>query len=128
MSINITQAYQEITLLEDRAEMHIRFGGLWNPAFTREKMDEMSKAALPLIKAGRPIYSLTDFTDALPQDQESASIIGKHLQDSVHFGLKRVAVLNASNLMKMQYKRLSKGIDVAFFTSKAEALRWLRDR
>ncbi|MEO1489033.1 MAG: hypothetical protein AAFR88_06300 [Pseudomonadota bacterium] len=92
------------------------------------RLSEISQAALALIKAGMPIYTLTDFTDALPQDQESASIIGQHLQDSVRFGLKRVAVLNASNLMKMQYKRVSKGIDVEFFTSKVHALQWLRAR
>ena len=124
--MKITEPYQKIQIFEDKGEMHIAFGGMWNPEITREKMQEMSLAAIPLIKDGKPLYALTDFTDALPQDQESASIIAQQMQNAKHFNLKRVAVLNASALMKLQYQRVTKDIDVQYFTSKSEALHWLR--
>lgn len=106
--------------------MHMAFGGMWTPDLTRENMQKMSECAIPLIRAGKPIYALADFTDSLPQDRESAEIISEQLNNSKHFGLKRVAVINASPLMTMQYKRVSKGIEVEFFSSKIDALHWLR--
>ena len=49
-----------------------------------------------------------------------------HLLNARKFGLKRVAIMGASALVKLQYKRLSDGIEVEYFDNRDDAIRWLR--
>lgn len=122
----VTENFYSCELVEDRCEVHFRCGGFWNPEIMRAFLDKLNETTKPLIKAGKPVYSLGDFSEALPQDRETAAMVATHLENAKKFGLKRVALINATPLMQMQYKRVSSGLDVAFFETKATALNWLR--
>ena len=113
-------------LLEDQCELHYKCGGFWSVDTIDEMFDTLNSTSLPLVKAHKPIYSLGDFTDAIPQDRETAQKIADFLRNAAKFGLIRTAIYGAPALMKLQYKRVSQGIEVEFFDTKAEAVAWLR--
>lgn len=122
----VTENSHSSELLESRCEVHFACAGFWDTTTMREFLDTLNAATLPLIKAGKPIYALGDFTNAMPQDHATADMVAAHLQNAMKYGLKRVAIINATALMKMQYKRVSKGLEVEYFEGKADALQWLR--
>ena len=124
--MTITENFHTVRLLEEFNEVHFTCGGFWNPEVMRGFFAELNAATLPLVKAGKSMYALGDFSEAMPQDRETAEIIAEHLRNAIKFGLKRVAIINATALMKIQYKRVSQGLEVEFFESKAAALDWLR--
>ena len=113
-------------LVEDKGELHYVCGGLWDENSIDELFDTLNRASEPLVRARRPIYSLGDFTDALPQDQKTAEKIGSYLRTAQQFGLDRTAIFGAPRLMEMQYRRVAPDINVEFFDTKSEALTWLR--
>lgn len=113
-------------LVESRCEVHFACGGFWDAETMQGFLDQLNEKTLPLIKAGKPIYALGDFTDALPQDRETADMVAGHLRNAKQFGLKRVAIINATPLMKMQYRRVSQGLEVEYFENEDDAVSWLR--
>ena len=114
------------SLDEPRGELHFTVGGFWERDAMRGFLGELDETALPLVKARRSILAVGDFTEFVPQDRATADTIRDHLMNACKFGLKRVAIVGASPLMTMQYRRLSQGVEVEFFTDKSEALDWLR--
>ena len=122
-----TTNFYSSELVEARCEIHFACGGFWDTETMRRFLEELNQKTVPLIKAGKPIYALGDFTDALPQDRETADLVADHLANARNFGLKRVAIVNATALMKMQYRRVSKGLEVEFFEDVRSAERWLRE-
>ena len=111
---------------EAHDELHYRCGGMWDAQSIEEMFACLNEASLPLIKQRKAIYSLGDFTTALPQDRETAEKIGDYLRTAKQFGLDRTAIYGAPVLMRMQYKRVAPDVNVEFFDTKAEALQWLR--
>lgn len=106
--------------------VHFSITGFWETERMRAFLEELNQTSLPLVKAGRPILVAGDFSDFVPQDRETAGTIHNHLMNAKKFGLQRVAIIGASALMKMQYRRLSQGIEVEFFDTKDGATAWLR--
>ncbi len=121
-----TEPFHCVTLLEQHCETHSEIRGFWSVDTIQTYFDAANEASMPLVKSRSPIYALVDFTGFLPQDRETGEAIRDHLLMSQKFGLKRIAVLGASPLAKLQYKRLSEGFDAEFFDTKADALTWLR--
>lgn len=115
-----------VSLLEERCEVHFAIGGFWDLKTFGTFLDDVNTAAMPLMKARKPIYALGDFTGFVPQDRKTGEAIRDHLLAAQKYGLQKLAIIGGSPLVKMQYRRLSQGIDVEFFDSKAEALGWLR--
>lgn len=113
-------------LLEEHCELHFSCSGFWKLQEMLELLEQLNETVLPLVKARKPIYALGDYEGFVPQDKDTAEAIESHLKNAVKFGLKRVAIVQASPLMKLQYKRLSKGLDVEFFDTKTSAITWLR--
>ncbi len=107
--------------------MHFACAGLWTPQIMSEFLILLNETTKPLVKAGKPIYALGDFSEALPQDRETAALVGDHLENARRFGLKRIAIVGATALMKMQYKRVAADMDVGFFDTRADALIYLRE-
>ncbi len=120
------EPFHSATLLEQHCETHSVVSGFWNVETIQTYFETVNEVAVPLVKSRSPIYALVDFSGFLPQDRETGDAIRDHLLMSQKFGLKRVAILGASPLAKLQYKRLSEGIDVDFFDEKSDALTWLR--
>ncbi|MEL6531199.1 MAG: hypothetical protein AAGK01_05920 [Pseudomonadota bacterium] len=123
-----TRPKYTVALDEARSEFHSSIGGFWSTDSIQEYFDAVNEATMPLLKARSPIYALVDFSDFVPQDRATGDAIRDHLHMSKKYGLKRLAILGASPLTTMQYKRLSDGINVEFFDSKIDAITWLRER
>lgn len=87
---------------------------------------DLDRHAFPIFKAGKKIHVLGNMDGFVPQSRETGDAIRAHLTRAQNFNLTRVAIYNASALVKQQYKRISTGIDVAFFDNRTDALRWLR--
>lgn len=113
-------------LLAEHSEVHFACAGFWDLEGMKVLLGQLNETSLPLVKERKAIYALGDFTNFVPQDRETAEAIRDHLMNARDFGLKRVAIVGASPLMKMQYKRLSQGLEVEFFETEREATAWLR--
>jgi hypothetical protein len=113
-------------LHEEHCEVHFTCGGFWTPEIMREFFADTRKTTLPLLQARKPIYAIGDLTKALPQDRATADVQAEELRNSIKFGLKRMAIVNAGSLMKMQYRRVVQEIELEFFDSKQAGLAWLR--
>lgn len=121
-----TEPSSTASLDEVHGVLSFAIGGFWEHSAMQEFLDTLDATVMPLFKARRPVLVLGDFTDFVPQDRATGDAIRDHLIASQKYGLKRVAITGASPLMKMQYKRLSQGIEVQFFDDKGAARSWLR--
>ena len=126
--MSTTDRKQAVSLIEQHCEVHFTIGGFWDIEGMTTFLDGVNQAALPLMQKRAPIYALGDFTDFVPQDRQTGEMIRDHLMGAQKFGLKRIAVVGASALVTMQYKRLSDGLEVEFFDTKAAGVAWLRER
>ena len=109
-----------------RGEICFAVSGLWQLDKMESFLRGLTKAAIPIVEARKPIRVLGDMSGFVAQTRETGTAIQDHLMNARKFGLKRVAIIGASALVKLQYKRLSDGIEVAYFDDKADALHWLR--
>ncbi len=107
-----TEQSHSSRLLEQLCEIQFTVSGFWEVDAMKVFLDRLTEHSIPLVRARKPIYVMGDFLDFIPQDQETATAIAEHLSNARKFGLQRVAILNASPLMKLQYKRVSAGLDV----------------
>nr|WP_298928936.1 hypothetical protein [uncultured Erythrobacter sp.] len=124
--MSTTAPSHTLELIEQHCEVHFTIGGFWTLEGMQGFLGEINETVLPLMKARAPIYAMGDFTDFVPQDRATGDAIRDHLLGSVKYGLKRVAIVGASPLTTLQYKRLSDGLQVEFFDSKAAGTAWLR--
>ena len=118
----------EIKFFEEHEEVHSVVSGFWSLETIQTYFDAVNDACLPLVKARKPIFALVDFTGFVTQDRAVGDAIRDHLLQAQKFGMRRLAIIGASPLVKMQYKRLSEGVTVEYFDSQSEGQRWLRDR
>ena len=100
---------------EAHDELHYRCGGLWDVQSIDELFACLNEACLPLVKQRKAIYSLGDFTTAVPQDRETAEKIGDYFRTAKQFGFDRTAIHGAPVLMRMRYKRVAPDVNVEFF-------------
>lgn len=107
-------------------EVQFQVSGFWTLDQMESLLRGLTKAALPIVEQGRAIHVLGDMTDFVAQSRETGAAIQDHLNMSQKYNLTRVAIMGASSLVKLQYKRLSAGIEVEFFESRTDALQWLR--
>ncbi len=124
--MNALTTSSSVNLDKGRGEVHFSIEGFWDLAGMTSFLAELDSKSLPLVKARKPIFVYGDFTGFVPQDRAAGDAIRKQLLNAQKFGLRRVAIVGASALVKLQYRRLSEGIDVKFFDEKAPALSWLR--
>ncbi|MGY6551592.1 MAG: STAS/SEC14 domain-containing protein [Erythrobacter sp.] len=112
----------------DRAEVYFAIGGYWDTAAMRQFLFDLGEAAKPLMKQGKPFSALGDFTGFVPQDRETSNAIRDSISAGARNGLRRFAVLSASPLVRMQYRRIAQAVEVDFFDDRAQAAAWLRAR
>lgn len=124
--MNVTEAFYEARLVEDQCELHYSCGGMWNEESMQGMFDSFTETVMPLLEARKQYSSVGDFTKALPQDRETADVIIANLEQASKYGLKRSAIIGASPLTKLQYRRVAASVDVEFFDNRADALRWVR--
>lgn len=110
----------------EMGEVYFEISGFWKLAEMKAYLRELNDAAAPIVAQRIPIRVLGEMEGFLPQDRQTGEAIRDHLMMSRRYGLQRVAIVSAPVLVKLQYRRLSEGIEVEFFDSKAEAMAWLR--
>lgn len=110
----------------DHAEVHFAIGGYWDLAGMKRFLFDLGEAAKPFMKAGKPFSALGDFRDFMPQDRATADAIGNSIAAGGRNGLRRFAVVAASPLVRMQYRRIAHGTEVEYFETTAAALAWIR--
>lgn len=115
-----------ITLHEEHCELHFRIAGFWDAGAMWDFQHELNRTVLPLYQAGKPIHAMGEMSEFVPQSRATSEAIREHLSQSREFGLKKVAIVNPSNLVRDQYRRVSAGIEVEFFENRFDAIRWLR--
>ncbi|GMN03745.1 hypothetical protein [Erythrobacter sp. MTPC3] len=116
----------KIAIDEYRAELHFAIGGFWTLEKMHSFLGELTKAAAPFLKSRKRFRVLGDLRDFVPQDRSTAEAIRNSLLEAQKNGLTRFALVSTAPLVKLQYKRITDGLDVEFFDSPREAEMWLR--
>ena len=118
---------QSIQTDNEHRELRFSITGLWKEDEMREFLDQLAEGAAEFIRRKQPFNSLADLSEFVPQDQRTAAAIRDSLMQAQKFGLKRFAIISDSTLVRMQYRRITSGLEVEFFHSKGDALRWMRE-
>ena len=92
-----------------------------------EFLATLAEEAKPLMRRHEPFGALGDLTQFVPQDRQTAAAIRSALLMAGKNGLTRFAIVNPAALVKLQYKRITEGMEVDFFTNGQDARTWLRD-
>jgi hypothetical protein len=124
--MNTLTTHYKISRNVEMGEVYFEISGFWKLAEMKAYLRELNDAAAPIVAQRLPIRVLGEMEGFLPQDRQTGEAIRDHLMMSRRYGLQRVAIVSAPVLVKLQYRRLSEGIEVEFFDSKAEAMAWLR--
>lgn len=115
-----------VTVDLERGEVHFTVGGLWDMATMLAFQSELLAKSKPLFEKGRKIHALGDLSSFVTQTREISDSMRMVVMESAKLGTVKTAIVGGSTLMKMQYKRLNKGINLEFFEKKNDALSWLR--
>lgn len=110
----------------ETGEVYFAISGFWKLEEMQAFLRELNEAAAPIVAQRTPIRVLGEMEGFVPQDRQTGEVIRDHLMMSRKYGLQRVAIVTAPVLVKLQYRRLSQGIEVEFFDSRNEAIAWLR--
>ncbi|WP_301751295.1 STAS/SEC14 domain-containing protein [uncultured Erythrobacter sp.] len=110
----------------ETGEVYFAISGFWKLEEMQAFLRELNEAAAPIVAQRTPIRVSGEMEGFVPQDRQTGEVIRDHLMMSRKYGLQRVAIVTAPVLVKLQYRRLSQGIEVEFFDSRNEAIAWLR--
>ncbi|MGB3472528.1 MAG: STAS/SEC14 domain-containing protein [Erythrobacter sp.] len=108
-----------------RRELYFSIAGFWEPASMKAFLRDLTAAANPFIRDGVEFVAIGNLADFVPQDRETAAAIRDSLLLASQHGLTRFAVVSPSSLVKMQYRRITAGLDVEFFEDEYAAREWL---
>lgn len=115
-----------VTRDDRHREIHWSVAGFWGNedvvAFS-QKLLEVSK---PFRDDSQNFKALGDISDFAVQSAAMAEHIRNTQSVSASVGVKKLAVLFKTTLVKQQFRRVSEALDCQFFTDRDEALKWLR--
>ena len=115
-----------ISLDRHHAELYFAISGLWTVASMQDFLVELREKVKPFLRDRAPFSALGDLSDFVPQDRKTAQVIRDSLLTARDNGLTRFAVVSSAPLVRMQYRRITDGVEVEFFDAPGEARRWLR--
>ncbi|MBD2841387.1 STAS/SEC14 domain-containing protein [Erythrobacter rubeus] len=110
----------------DHAEVHFAVGGFWTTDAMGDFLADLAKAATPFLKSQEPFSALGDLREFVPQNRDTAAAIRDSLLTAQKNGLTSFAVVSAAPLVKLQYQRITDGVEVEFFDTPDAAEQWLR--
>ncbi|MCK0127960.1 STAS/SEC14 domain-containing protein [Erythrobacter sp. F6033] len=110
----------------ERREVHWTVEGLFDEPTSRALQKALFKASQPLIEDSEGFRVIADMRNFAVQPREIASIIEETQVGSANLGVRKMAVLYSSMLVKQQIRRVSKTMEIEFFHDRADALEWLR--
>lgn len=120
------EQHQSVIVDHKNREVHFTIGGLWDLESMRQFLWGMDAKAAPMVGLGEGFSGLGNMRGMVAQTREVAECMGKHLMAAQAAGLKKVAIVEPPALVKSQYRRLAKDVNVAFFDNKMDAVAWLR--
>ena len=118
--------YHSISVDPEWAELHFSIGGYWTLEAMGEFLYALGDAAKPFIKEGRSFDAIGDLHDFVAQSRETADAIRDSLLLAQKNGMRRFAVVAPPALVKLQYRRLTEGLEAEFFEDEKTARSWLR--
>ncbi|MGB7419638.1 MAG: hypothetical protein WA918_10710 [Erythrobacter sp.] len=110
----------------ERKEVHFACSGYFDMPTMVEFQRELLAKSKPLIERQVSFRTLGDLRGFVTQGRDVAEVIRTVVMESAKLGVTRTAVVADNALAKMQYLRISEGINVEVFDTKGEALGWLR--
>ena len=108
----------------DRRELRYAISGFWDQETMQSFLVELGRAAKPFIESGTPFAAIGDMNDFVTQNRETADAIQNSLSLAKKNGLDRLALVAASPLVKLQYRRLASELELEFFETTTEASIW----
>lgn len=117
---------QSIHSDEQHRELHFAIGGFWDEPEMLSFLADLASAASPFITKRTSFNAIGDLSAFVPQNRATAAAIRDSLLEAQKFGLQRFAVVTESSLVRMQYRRITDGVDVEFFDNGRDAVKWLR--
>jgi hypothetical protein len=109
-----------------RRELHWSASGHW----TEEEAVKLPKAlflqSLVFIEKGQKFRVLGDLREFHVQNQDVVEVMRGSQEGAAQNGVERMAIVLSSTLLKLQFRRISAGLNLEFFETKEEALLWLR--
>ncbi len=110
----------------DHSELHFSLSGFWNEELVQDFLQEAHTVAAPLVETGKPYSLLGDLREFVPQDRATAAAIENSNKEALNYGVKRLALVTTSPLVKLQYRRITEGLNAEFFEEPQAAKEWLR--
>lgn len=107
-------------------ELYFAIAGFWTLAEMQAFLQDLAKAAGPFIKNREKFTAMGNLAEFVPQDRATAEAIRDSLLLATKNGLTRFAVVSPPPLVKMQYRRITEGLDYDAFDDETTARRWLR--
>ena len=108
-------------------ELYFAIAGFWTLDAMKSFLDDLARAAGPFIKQSEPFTAMGNLADFVPQDRATAEAIRDSLLLASQNGLIRFAAVSPPPLVKMQYRRITEGLDYDVFEDETAARRWLRE-
>ena len=110
----------------DTRELYFAIAGFWTLEDMTAFLNELARAAGPFIKSQQAFTAMGNLEDFVPQDRATADAIRDSLLLATKNGLTRFAVISPPPLVKMQYRRITEGLDYDAFDDETSARLWLR--
>lgn len=110
----------------DTHELYFAIAGFWTQDAMEAFLKDLARAAVPFIKNGQSFAAVGNLADFVPQDRVTADAIRDSLLMATKNGLARFAIVSPPPLVKMQYRRISAGLNFEFFDDETTARQWLR--
>lgn len=107
-------------------ELYFAIAGFWTLDAMSAFLEDLTKAAVPFIKERQRFTAIGNLSAFVPQDRATADAIRDSLLLGSQNGLVRFAIVSPPPLVKMQYRRISAGLDFEFFENDDDARHWLR--
>lgn len=114
-----------ISVDHDNRIVSFRVSGFWELEPVRDLLRDMDAKAAPLVASGRPFDGLGILREMATQTRDVADYLRRHLERSREAGLRRVAIIDPPALVRIQYQRISNGLEVQFFENEAAGRAWL---
>ncbi len=109
-----------------RRELHWHAQGLFDETHLKAFQKATIEAIQPFIDDRQGFNALADLRDFAVQTRAIAAMMEETQMASTSFGGNRMAVICKSVLVKQQFRRVSEVMEIEFFDSETDALRWLR--
>lgn len=117
----------QITRDEERRELHWLSSGLWSVEQARDLVTGLGEASQYFLERRLPFRVLGDLRGFSVQSQEVVDVMKYSQDNAAKVGVDRMAIVHTSTLVKIQFRRISDGLEVEFFPDTESALSWLRE-